>query len=745
MRFQICDGFFIVEKSGECIRRKDNDSRFQKENCKKYAAASSPGKAWTEMEKERVPVNHRPGPKYMENYRASVKAANAKAEESYAGDSIISLKTFLADPPDGVRVLSQEITDKRTRVYFTVEGAAREASALAAQGDVWLCTDATFQTNDKNLVLGVVGPAGNFYAGRRYPGMRCIPLLAWIADREDTEAHSESFKRALALADEYHGQTPTLPRVKGVFVDGMSGTPAAIADAFGGANKVSLIRDLQHVKNNIRDESVAVDPDSSPPGARRLCNLQLRPHLQMIVEFAAKLPNVVQFSALMRNTLERLQDPRDWDEPAMHRYMRDHTLDCTQAFITAEWRAGLDVLPPGLTSYLSNAKEARWRWHKAYYGPHYKRQAPATMIKAYSNVVAAWHTRGDFARVRRPSVHDAPLPGVLDARSRAKGGRVVVDIEAEPAGLGKQSDRLVANKIYEWYLEKGAAGTFRRDACNVHFVVDGHQFLAVELFVMAKYKLKKITDHPEDVDCVRKLSLAQTEADVYIACSCMPDKVVYDVSRHRELMEQYTYIYVTADCLCFDAHPDFLKAGHQSEHSVFVRGIVAPEEIPLGGVARGPAARSGRKAARGRKLQKRSAALKAMIRPKGYKPGVRRGARRARAGAAPAAAAAAAGAAPPKRRVGSKRPAASAPPAGDAELAAPPPAPFLRANAHRHHRQQRRSFEHPAKVAAAGVEAPAQAAAAGVEQPARAAHAAAASGIFQRLAAHGGDLVLDVD
>ena len=275
----------------------------------------------------------------------------------------------------------------------------------------------------------------------------------------------------------------------------------------------------------------------------------------------------------------------------------------------------------------------------------------------------------------------------------------------------------------------------------MHFVVDGHQFLAVELFVMAKYKLKKITDHPEDVDCVRKLSLAQTEADVYIACSYMPNQVVYDVTKHRELMEHYTYIYVTADCLCFDAHPDFLKAGHQSEHSVFVRGIVAPEQIPLGGVARGPAARSGRKAARGKKQQKRSAALKAMIRPKGFKPGVRRAARRARAGAAPAAAAAAAPnavAAPPKRRVGSKRPAAAVPPAGDAELAAPPPAPFLRANAHRHHRQQRRSFEHPAKVPAAGVEAPAQAAAAGVEQPAR-------SGIFQRLAAHGGDLVLDAD
>eukprot|EP00959_Pyramimonas_sp_CCMP1952_P205028 4287131-Pyramimonas_sp.AAC.1 len=97
------------------------------------------------------------------------------------------------------------------------------------------------------------------------------------------------------------------------------------------------------------------------------------------METAAKLHSTVHFSTMMRHTVSRLLDPRDWAEPAMGAHMRDLTCDFTQEYATAEWRAGVDAMPAGLTSYASNAKECRWRWGKATFPKGFQRQPPADM------------------------------------------------------------------------------------------------------------------------------------------------------------------------------------------------------------------------------------------------------------------------------------------------------------------------------------------------------------------------------
>eukprot|EP00959_Pyramimonas_sp_CCMP1952_P446685 9352949-Pyramimonas_sp.AAC.1 len=72
---------FSSNRVAGAVSRRTTSGAFRKENCRKYATDASPGKAWNLMGQAGVPLDHRPDTKSMDDYRSSLKAAKAEAEE----------------------------------------------------------------------------------------------------------------------------------------------------------------------------------------------------------------------------------------------------------------------------------------------------------------------------------------------------------------------------------------------------------------------------------------------------------------------------------------------------------------------------------------------------------------------------------------------------------------------------------------------------------------------------------------
>eukprot|EP00959_Pyramimonas_sp_CCMP1952_P149995 3138607-Pyramimonas_sp.AAC.1 len=67
-------------------------------------------------------------------------------------------------PPNLRIVGTPEITKGRIRIFWNVQEVAQDAANLCSSGEIWLVTDATFQTNVRGLVLGAVAERRNLRA-----------------------------------------------------------------------------------------------------------------------------------------------------------------------------------------------------------------------------------------------------------------------------------------------------------------------------------------------------------------------------------------------------------------------------------------------------------------------------------------------------------------------------------------------------------------------------------------------------
>lgn len=232
-----------VEKCGECKGGK-NLKRIKLENAKKFGASVPPAVALKAMVKAEVPPEERPDCRQLQNQRPSLQSRRVL---DFSVEDLGSLRKFVEEPPEGVRILQEHvvISESQVRIPFEVTSAD---SLLEDCSLTCFLMDFTFKCNKERLLIGAIGPAG-LHVERNGPHVRFIPSIFMVSEAEDEDAHGLLVRLFLEKARR----------------NGMRLTDAFLDQAcFQGASKelqksgdqIYLHRCLQHTKTNVRAESV---------------------------------------------------------------------------------------------------------------------------------------------------------------------------------------------------------------------------------------------------------------------------------------------------------------------------------------------------------------------------------------------------------------------------------------------------------------------------------------------------------
>ena len=227
----------------------------RRENAKKNARLESAGQALHRMKRDKIPVDQRPAPWQLKNYRTSRQDTN----ERLAADCVASLQQFLSDPPAHV-VLHEEcqvVSAESVRIMFSFDQAEEW---LSTQNLPCFSMDFTWKTNVAGLVLGAIGPIGLKAGSDGKPHLRFCPIVFLLARSEDEESQGLLVKN--------RGDVKGCQRhLDAWFLDNACYTGARKAlEQDETMGHVKLHRCLQHGKENLRAEGRRKDPVSVVSG-----------------------------------------------------------------------------------------------------------------------------------------------------------------------------------------------------------------------------------------------------------------------------------------------------------------------------------------------------------------------------------------------------------------------------------------------------------------------------------------------
>ncbi|CAE7269031.1 unnamed protein product [Symbiodinium sp. CCMP2456] len=297
-----------VQVVGEHNENK-NEKNIKKRLAKEFAKSSTPSQALLQMERDEVPVSHRPPAWQIANFRPK-----PERQSKLAADCVASLQRFVNNPPQDIVVYDGSvITDEEARIMFSFDMAS---DWLKQQPLSSFLMDFTHKTNAKDLLLGAIGPVGLHTekdgAGR--PAMRFMPMFFLLAHTEDHEAHEQLVRKYVAAATDAKKRDPAT-------------------------------------------------------GETRLKNQELLPILTDLLQHSSWLPSGIEFTALWKSALLRLREdeaPTDWGEPLLAAYLEANLLQVSpDGSISATWRSGLGCVPPGFTTFAPNSIERSWRLLKS--------------------------------------------------------------------------------------------------------------------------------------------------------------------------------------------------------------------------------------------------------------------------------------------------------------------------------------------------------------------------------------------
>ena len=280
-----------------------------------------------------------------------------------------------------------------------------------------------------------------------------------------------------------------------------------------------LTRDPQHKKKNVRDR---------PPRGREEC---WPGYFRQAIHFTASLPNSWEWQAAWRYIRDRCSNPQDehWYDPAIVKYLDEKIILGDDA----DWRAGLDELPPGYHEYLQNATERKMRSLKDRLPKNYKKDGPVLLVRS---LVAALEDLFRSYKKQTP-VHEVdntcPLHFLWqgggakperrtaleamgdpnddeggadngDGGGAAEGGGAAAAANSDEDALigkvnrdaGAQAKPLSVKAIFRHEKKHGAAKTFLRERAKVTRRIGGRDITFDEVWILPRSDLKLANQEP---------------------------------------------------------------------------------------------------------------------------------------------------------------------------------------------------------------------------------------------------------
>ena len=527
-----------VETCGAC-GGPPNAKRLKKTNAKEFAKGNTPGRAFVAMQKAGLPKELWPSENQLKEQRRCEKTS------AYQADCVGALEEFVREPPPEISIFKDHVvcTAKRVLIPFTVVGCLEKAAELQLP---CFLEDFTFQTNQKGLLLGAIGPCGLHDREPHLPTMGLLPVIFILADSEDQEAMELGMRLYLEWAEGAGVQV-----TDGVFDCKIFTASQAIKD-----RPIYVHRCLQHVKSDVRVEAKRKDEVT---GRTRLQNAELLPEIEGLIEFAAFLPKDVEQSAFFRSILTRMQSSTaktDWNEPEFAKYLGKHILDtkCSDGLIHATFASGLGAIPLGITTFAPNTMERSHRTVKGLLPKGYKHSKVTELVTEIGHVITARLKQGKYDSLKKEL--GKPMSDLYEwpkTQWISKG----CSGDAAEGGGEVRDRRLGFNAILSHYQKHGAGSTFIKHPTSIKLST-GHT--ARWVYVMPKYQLKFATERAGDMERALNLALAQTEDDVRRAAS-NKHTGTYDIFTHRYLRQTFVSVFFTADGYVLDEHKHFQEAG----------------------------------------------------------------------------------------------------------------------------------------------------------------------------------------
>ena len=271
------DGNMLVEITGEC-NQNPNKKAIRRSLAKQLAVSKTPAQAQKEMEALGIPREEGPPAWQLQNFRPR----RAVQIQKQAADCLCSLRSFLQNPPENIRVDADSLTCEvdQVRILFSVPEAADWFQTCDLP---WFLMDFTMKTNAPGLVLGAIGPIGLKRYPNGKPHLRFVPVQYLLSHVEDQEAHGLLIKKYVAMAE-----SAGIELTDGIFDWACyAGAKAALSEE-GMPQAICLHRCLQHTKENMKEAAKKRDPAS---GQGRLKNMELLPVLLEVLQFSAWLPS----------------------------------------------------------------------------------------------------------------------------------------------------------------------------------------------------------------------------------------------------------------------------------------------------------------------------------------------------------------------------------------------------------------------------------------------------------------------
>ena len=175
----------LVQAVGQHADSK-NLQAMRKKHAQEYAKKCTAAEALHKMELAEVPIEHRPQPWQIKNFRPSKGESRARL----AADCMMSLAGLVQRPPESFLVDPSSVcSESEVKILF---GFNLALDWLRQQSLSNCLMDFTHRTNAPNLLLGAIGPVGLFTSDSGKPAMRFFPVFFLLARTEDHATRLES-------------------------------------------------------------------------------------------------------------------------------------------------------------------------------------------------------------------------------------------------------------------------------------------------------------------------------------------------------------------------------------------------------------------------------------------------------------------------------------------------------------------------------------------------------------------------
>ena len=189
------DGNMLVEITGECTQN-PNTKAIRRTLAKQFAVSKTAAEAQKEMEALGIPQQERPPAWQLQNFRPR----RAVQIQKQAADCLSSLRSFVQNPPENIRVDADSLICEvdQVRILFSVPEAADWFQTCDLP---WFLMDFSMKTNAPGLVLGATGPIGLERLPNGKPHLRFVPVQYMLSHVEDQEAHGLLMQKYVAMAE----------------------------------------------------------------------------------------------------------------------------------------------------------------------------------------------------------------------------------------------------------------------------------------------------------------------------------------------------------------------------------------------------------------------------------------------------------------------------------------------------------------------------------------------------------------